>query len=67
MEQGGVYTGAMGYISFNGDCDFNIIRTTLYHNSTYYLGVGGITYESEEKFELDETWQKAKAIIDALL
>lgn len=70
LEHGtrGVYTGAMGYISFNGDCDFNIIiRTTLYHNSTYYLGVGGITYESEEKFELDETWQKAKAIIDALL
>lgn len=64
----GIYTGSMGYLSLNGDCDFSIIiRTAIYQNGIYHLGVGGgITCESELKFEHEETYQKAKAILEAL-
>lgn len=64
----GLYTGSMGYISLNGDCDFNIvIRTALYQNGVYYVGAGGgITCESELEFEYEETLQKAKALLAAL-
>ena len=63
-----LYTGSMGYLSLNGDCDLNIIiRTALHQNGTYHLGVGGgITCESEPEFEYEETLQKAKAIVTAL-
>lgn len=63
-----LYTGSMGYLSLDGDCDFNIvIRTALYQNGIYHLGVGGgITYESELEFEYEETIQKAKALLCAL-
>ena len=64
----GLYTGAIGYFSLNGDCDFNIvIRTAVYQNGTYYVGAGGgITFESEPEFEDEETWQKAKAVVAAI-
>lgn len=63
-----LYTGSLGYISFNGDCDLNIvIRTTIHQDGEYYLGVGGgITCESELEFEYEETLQKAKAILEAI-
>lgn len=65
----GIYTGILGYISLNGDCDFNImIRTALHQNETYHIGVGGgITYESDTRFEYEETLQKAKALVEAIL
>jgi len=70
LERGkrGIYTGCIGYISLNGDCDFNIvIRTAIHQNGSYSLGVGGgITFESDLDFEHEETLQKAKAIIEAL-
>lgn len=63
-----LYTGSMGYLSLDGDCDFNIvIRTALYQDGVYHLGVGGgITCESELEFEYEETLQKAKALLEAL-
>ncbi|MDO4337934.1 MAG: aminodeoxychorismate synthase component I [Eubacteriales bacterium] len=63
-----LYTGSMGYLSLDGDCDFNIvIRTALYKDGMYYLGAGGgITYESDLEFEYEETIQKARALLDAL-
>lgn len=63
-----LYTGSMGYLSLDGDCDFNIvIRTALYQNGVYHLGVGGgITCESELEFEYEETIQKARALLKAL-
>lgn len=65
----GIYTGILGYISLNGDCDFNIaIRTALHQNESYHIGVGGgITYESDTEFEYEETLQKAKALVEAIL
>lgn len=63
-----LYTGSMGYISLDGDCDFNIvIRTALYKEGVYRIGVGGgITCESELEFEYEETIQKAKALLSVL-
>lgn len=65
----GIYTGILGYISLNGDCDFNItIRTALHQKEEYHIGVGGgITYESDTEFEYDETLQKAKALVEAIV
>lgn len=67
-DRRGIYTGCIGYIAFDGSCDLNIvIRTALYQNGTYYLGVGGgITCESESEFEYEETLQKAKAVLEAI-
>lgn len=63
-----LYTGSMGYFSFDGNCDFNIIiRTAIHQNHLYHLGVGGgITCESDLEFEYEETLQKAKALLEAL-
>lgn len=63
-----LYTGSIGYISLNGDCDFNIvIRTAVHKDGIYHIGAGGgITCESELDFEYEETWQKARALINAL-
>lgn len=64
----GLYTGSLGYLTLDGCCDFNIvIRTAIHCNGTYHLGVGGgITWESDPRFEHEETLQKAKAILRAL-
>lgn len=63
-----IYTGSLGYFSFDGNCDFNIIiRTAVHKDHRYHLGVGGgITCESDLEFEYEETLQKAKAILEAL-
>lgn len=63
-----LYTGSIGYLTLDGDCDFNIvIRTALHKNGMYYLGVGGgITAESDLEFEYEETLQKAKAVLQAM-
>ena len=63
-----LYTGSIGYLTLDGDCDFNIvIRTALHKDGKYFLGAGGgITAESDLEFEYEETLQKAKAILEAL-
>ena len=63
-----LYTGSMGYLSLDHDCDFNIvIRTALFQDGIYHLGVGGgITCESGLEFEYEETLQKAKALLEVL-
>lgn len=64
----GIYTGAIGYFDLRGNCDFNIvIRTILAKDNKAYFGVGGgITIESEEEMEYDETLDKAKALMRVL-
>lgn len=70
LENGrrGIYTGSMGYISLDGNCDLNIIiRTAIHKDNMYYIGVGGgITCESDTEFEYKETLQKAKALLEAM-
>lgn len=64
----GLYTGSIGYLSMDGSCDLNIvIRTAVYQDGCYHLGVGGgITCESDLEFEYEETLQKAKAVLEAI-
>jgi aminodeoxychorismate synthase component I len=64
----GSYTGSMGYLSWSGDLDFNIlIRTLLVRNGTGYLQVGaGIVADSDPTREYEETLHKARAFVSAL-
>ena len=63
-----IYTGCIGYFDFRGNCDFNIaIRTILKKDNKAYFGVGGgITYDSIEEDEYNETLDKAKALMRVL-
>jgi para-aminobenzoate synthetase component I len=63
-----VYTGAMGYLSFNGNIDFNIaIRTFLAKDDhTYFQVGGGIVADSNPEDEYEETLHKARALIETL-
>ena len=63
-----VYTGAIGYLSFSGEMDLNIvIRTFLIKGRRAYFQVGGgIVYDSEAEAEYVETLDKARALIQAL-
>ncbi|WP_029169209.1 aminodeoxychorismate synthase component I [Clostridium cellulovorans] len=63
-----LYTGAIGYFDLRGNCDFNIvIRTIIKKDNKAYFGVGGgITIESDEEMEYEETLDKAKALMKVL-
>jgi para-aminobenzoate synthetase component 1 len=66
----GIYSGAIGYFSPDGDFDFNVvIRTLLYSDVTNYLSfhVGSaITYHADAESEYEECMLKAKAILQVL-
>ena len=63
-----VYTGNIGYLSFNGDIDLNIaIRTFLVKGRKAYFQVGGaVVYDSDPEAEYQETLDKGRALINAL-
>ena len=66
----GIFSGALGYISPEGDFDFNVvIRSIAYNQSTQYLSyhVGsGITGYAEAEKEYAECLLKAEAIAGVL-
>ncbi|TLM99588.1 hypothetical protein FDZ71_15590, partial [bacterium] len=63
-----VYTGSIGYLSFDGGLDLSIvIRTILVKNRKAYFQVGGaVVYDSDPESEYVETLDKARALIQAL-
>ncbi len=63
-----IYTGCLGYLSFSGGMDFNIlIRTILKKENQLYFGVGGgIVTDSRPEDEYAETLVKAKAMVEAI-
>jgi len=63
-----IYTGAIGYISFNGNMDTSIvIRTILVKGKKLYFQVGGgIVYDSDPEKEYVETLDKAKGMMQAI-
>ena len=63
-----VYTGSMGYLSFDGEMDINIvIRTFIIKEGKAYFQVGGgIVYDSDPEAEYVETMDKARALIEAV-
>lgn len=66
----GIFSGAAGYISPEGDFDFNVvIRSIMYNEETGYLSFqagSGITWYSEPEKEWEECMWKASAIKDVL-
>jgi para-aminobenzoate synthetase component 1 len=64
----GPYTGSVGYISWGGEMDLNIlIRTGLVNDGRVYVQAGGgIVADSDPDREYDETLHKAQAFFEAL-
>lgn len=64
----GVYSGAIGYLSWNGNMDTAIaIRTAVIKDSMLHVQAGaGIVYDSDPESEWQETHAKARAIFRAV-
>jgi para-aminobenzoate synthetase component 1 len=64
----GFYTGALGWISYGGDMELNIvIRSMLLQDGVAYVQAGaGIVADSQPDRELDEALRKAQALWVAL-
>jgi para-aminobenzoate synthetase component 1 len=62
----GIFSGAVGYISPDGDFDFNVvIRSIMYNAESNYLSFqagSGITFSSEAENEWEECLMKAEAM-----
>lgn len=63
-----IYTGCLGYLSFTGSMELNIlIRTILKKDDKIYFGAGGgIVADSKPEDEYEETLVKAKAMRKAI-
>jgi para-aminobenzoate synthetase component I len=64
-----VYTGAIGYLGFDGRAELNIaIRTfTCVGGHAYFHAGGGVVWDSDPASEYEETLTKAKALRAALV
>ncbi|MGH2552293.1 MAG: anthranilate synthase component I family protein [Chitinophagaceae bacterium] len=66
----GIFSGALGYISPDGNFDFNVvIRSILYNAEIKYLSCqagSGITFYSHPEKEWEECLMKAEALIKVL-
>ena len=66
----GIYSGAVGYITPEGNFDFNVvIRSLIYNKTNQYLSFiagGAITYLSDPEKEYAESLLKAEAIREIL-
>ncbi len=64
----GVYSGAVGYISWSGNLDTAIaIRTAVIKDKTLHIQAGaGIVYDSIPRNEWDETMNKGRAVFRAV-
>ncbi|MFP2925841.1 anthranilate synthase component I family protein [Pyxidicoccus sp. 3LG] len=64
----GLYTGSLGYLSFTGDLDLDIvIRTLVVKDGRAYAQVGGgIVHDSQPRQEYKETLNKARSQLLAL-
>lgn len=64
----GIYTGALGWIDWNGCAVFNIaIRTLVLRDGMATFGIGaGIVADSDPALEYDETLQKAAGLLQAV-
>lgn len=62
----GAYSGAIGYFSANGDCDFALaIRMMIYKDNIAYAQAGaGIVHGSIPEMEYEETLHKLKALLE---
>lgn len=67
----GIFSGALGYITPDGDFDFNVvIRSIMYNASSGYLSLmagSGITFYSDPEKEFEECLLKAEAMRGAVI
>src|SRR6187397_2401345 len=67
----GIFSGAVGYITPDGDFDFNVvIRSIMYNAANKYLSFqagSAITFYSDPEKEYEECLLKAEAMIGALI
>jgi anthranilate synthase component 1 len=63
----GVYSGAVGYLGFNGDMDVAIaIRTAVLKDATLHVqAAAGVVADSDPQAEWRETQHKARALLTA--
>jgi para-aminobenzoate synthetase component 1 len=63
-----IYSGAFGYLGFDGSADFGMtIRTLVFEGDSATLGIGGgITIDSDPDGEFEETMLKSMALLRAL-
>jgi len=66
-EKRGIYAGAVGYFSANGDMDTAIaLRTAIIKDQVMYVQAGGgVVYDSNEEYEYNETINKSQALFAA--
>jgi anthranilate synthase component 1 len=64
----GIYAGAVGYFSFNGNMDTCIaLRTIVFKDEYSYVQAGaGLVYDSNPKCEYIETLNKARAMKEVI-
>ncbi|WP_312472652.1 anthranilate synthase component I [Neobacillus sp.] len=62
----GLYSGAIGYLSINGNMDFALaIRTMILNEGTAYIQAGaGIVFDSNPVTEYEETVSKLKGFLE---
>jgi anthranilate synthase component 1 len=67
-QKRGLYAGAIGYFSYNGNLDTCIvIRTIVMKGKKLYITAGaGIVADSDPKMEYQETLNKARAMLKAV-
>jgi len=64
----GVYSGAVGYLGWNGNMDTAIaIRTAVVKDNKVYIQAGaGVVADSVPEYEWKETLSKARALFSAV-
>ena len=64
----GIYSGAVGYLSWNGNMDTAIaIRTAVIKDDVLHIQAGaGVVYDSVPQSEWDETMNKGRAVFKAV-
>ncbi len=67
-DKRGIYSGAIGYIGWNGNMDMAIaIRTALIKNNRVYIQAGGgVVADSVATTEWEETMNKGRAVFKAV-
>ena len=67
-EKRGIYGGAVGYFSFNGNMDMCIaIRTMIIKNGKVYMQAGaGIVADSVSEMEYEESHNKVRALVKTI-
>ena len=66
-EKRGIYGGAVGYISCEGDLDTAIVlRTAIIKDGVMHVRAGaGVVLDSDPQLEYEETQHKAQALFSA--